>query len=111
VQGTRVHGKEKESFVERADLLNTLQVAPARGAPTLCQSQTVLRTFCVRAQPTADPHGGWCGGWELETPGYPIRRQLLRYVLYQGLPVDEYRSSDQVAASVCAYSDFDRVSS
>jgi hypothetical protein len=23
--------------------------------------------------PTADPHGGWCGGWELETPGYPIR--------------------------------------
>jgi len=22
--------------------------------------------------PTADPHGGWCGGWELKTPGYPI---------------------------------------
>ena len=22
--------------------------------------------------PTADPHGGWCGGWELDTPGYPI---------------------------------------
>ena len=25
--------------------------------------------------PTAGPHGGWCGGWELDTPGYPIRRQ------------------------------------
>ena len=24
--------------------------------------------------PTADPHGGWCGGWGLETPGYPIGR-------------------------------------
>ena len=23
--------------------------------------------------PTADPHGGRCGGKELETPGYPIR--------------------------------------
>ena len=22
--------------------------------------------------PTADPHGGWCGGWALETPGYLI---------------------------------------
>ena len=24
--------------------------------------------------PTVDSHGGWCGGWELETPGCPIRR-------------------------------------
>ena len=23
--------------------------------------------------PTADPHGGWCGGWGLEASGYPIR--------------------------------------
>jgi RNA-directed DNA polymerase len=22
--------------------------------------------------PTADPHGGWCGGWRLETAAYPI---------------------------------------
>ncbi|SJM90885.1 hypothetical protein CRENPOLYSF1_1630003 [Crenothrix polyspora] len=22
--------------------------------------------------PTADPHGGWCGGWGLDAPGYPI---------------------------------------
>jgi len=47
VQGTGLHGTEekREGFVERANL-----VVP----------------------PTADPHGGWCGGWELETPGYPI---------------------------------------
>ena len=46
VQGTGLHGKEEENFVERANL-----VVP----------------------PTADPHGGWCGGRELETHGYPIR--------------------------------------
>ena len=27
--------------------------------------------------PTAYPHGGRCGGWELDTPGDPIRRQFL----------------------------------
>jgi hypothetical protein len=48
VQGTGLYGKEGEIFVERANL-----VVP----------------------PTADPHGGWCGGWELETPGYPISHQ------------------------------------
>ena len=26
--------------------------------------------------PTADPHGGWCGGWGLETPGYPTRPRV-----------------------------------
>ncbi len=26
--------------------------------------------------PTADPHGGWCGGWRLKTPGYPIWRHV-----------------------------------
>ena len=29
--------------------------------------------------PTADPHGGWCGGWGLEASGYPIRPQLLSH--------------------------------
>jgi hypothetical protein len=24
--------------------------------------------------PRADPHAGCCGGWGLNTPGYPIRR-------------------------------------
>jgi len=34
-----------------------------------------LRRACQLFEPpTADPHGGWCGGWELETPGYPIGR-------------------------------------
>ena len=46
MQGTGLHGKEEENFVERANL-----VVP----------------------PAADPHGGWCGGWELKIPGYPIR--------------------------------------
>ena len=27
--------------------------------------------------PCADPHAGCCGGWGLETPGYPIRRFLI----------------------------------
>jgi hypothetical protein len=44
-----------------------------------------VRILCVAREgayqtlhepPTADPHGGWCGGWGLETPGYPIRRLL-----------------------------------
>ena len=34
--------------------------------------------FCGDEPPTADPHGGWCGGWELETPGYPFRLQHLK---------------------------------
>ena len=25
--------------------------------------------------PRADPHAGCCGGWGLNTPGYPIRPQ------------------------------------
>ena len=28
--------------------------------------------------PTADPHGGWCGGRGLEAPGYPIRQHSFR---------------------------------
>lgn len=52
VQGPGLYGKgEKKSFVERANL-----VFP----------------------PTADPHGGWCGGWGLETRGYPIRSHAHR---------------------------------
>ena len=26
----------------------------------------------LREPPGADPHAGWCGGWGLKTPGYPI---------------------------------------
>ena len=47
VKSPGLHGAGvKKSFVERADL-----VVP----------------------PTANPHGGWCGGWGIETPGHPIR--------------------------------------
>ena len=42
VQGPGLHASE--NFVAQANLLNTLQAAPARDAPTLRQSQTVLRT-------------------------------------------------------------------
>ena len=45
------------------------------------QDAGLVRILCVAREgayetlhepPTADPHGGWCGGWELEAPGYPI---------------------------------------
>ena len=48
------------------------------------QDAGLVRILCVAREgvyetlhepPTADPHGGWCGGWELEAPGYPIRHQ------------------------------------
>ena len=42
VQGPGLHAEQ--NFVAHANLLNTLQAAPARDAPTLRQSQTVLRT-------------------------------------------------------------------
>ena len=50
-----------------------------------CKSASPLylvRILCVAREgayrtlhepPTADPHGGWCGGWRLEASGYPIR--------------------------------------
>ena len=49
------------------------------------QDAGLVRILCVAREganetlhepPTADSHGGWCGGWELETPGYPIRRHF-----------------------------------
>jgi hypothetical protein len=43
------HIEPRENFVERVDL-----VVP----------------------PTADPHGGWYGGWGPDTPGDPISRQF-----------------------------------
>jgi hypothetical protein len=27
--------------------------------------------------PCAEPHAGGCGGWELVTPGYPIRGEVI----------------------------------
>jgi len=36
-----------------------------------------LRPDDFHEPPTADPHGGWCGGWGLTTPGYPIGACIL----------------------------------
>ena len=30
-----------------------------------------------REPPGADPRAGWCGGWGLNTPGYPIEKFTL----------------------------------
>ena len=46
---------QKENLVVQASLLNTLQAAPARDAPTLRQSQIVLRTVCVQASAHCGP--------------------------------------------------------
>ena len=35
-----------------------------------------LRPGDFHDPPTADPHGGWCGGWGLNTPGYPIMQSF-----------------------------------
>ena len=34
---------------------------------------TDKRVRPVIEPPGADPHAGWCGGWRLETSGYPIK--------------------------------------
>ncbi len=36
-----------------------------------------LRPDDFREPPIADPHDGWCGGWGLTTPGYPISLVLI----------------------------------
>ena len=39
---------------------------------------TGVITLYAREAPRADPHAGCCGGWGLETPGYPIMFHFLR---------------------------------
>jgi hypothetical protein len=36
--------------------------------------------------PGADPHAEWCGDWELDTPGYPIRHHQRAGGLRSELP-------------------------
>jgi hypothetical protein len=36
--------------------------------------------------PRADPHAGCCGGWGLNTPGYPIRAHLSTLNLHETTP-------------------------
>ena len=30
------------------------------------------KSIMVNEPPCAEPHAGWCGGWRLDTSGYPI---------------------------------------
>ena len=32
---------------------------------------------CFRETPCADPYAGCCGGWGLDTPGYPITTVII----------------------------------
>ena len=69
------------------------------------QDAGFVRILCVASEgayetlhepPTEDPHGGWCGGRELETPGYPIGPQLDLWEL--GLGGTAYRFAEPTAS-------------
>lgn len=36
-------------------------------------SEPENRLGVLNEPPCAEPHAGWCGGWRLNTSGYPIR--------------------------------------
>ena len=59
------------------------ETRPGQSSAAQAQDAGLVRILCVAREgaydtshepPTAYPHGGWCGGWGLETPGYPISR-------------------------------------
>ena len=56
---------------------------PGHSSAAQAQEAGLVRILCVAREgaydhfPTADPHGGRCGGLGLETPGYPIGRHSL----------------------------------
>ena len=63
---------------------------PGESSAAQAQDAGLVRILCVAREgayatlhepPTADPHGGWCAGWELKTPGYPISRHCRTRVL------------------------------
>ena len=54
---------------------------PTDAALTDRVSKSVAKAAMAAGAPTADLHGGWCGGWRLETSGYRIRRHLARLSL------------------------------
>ncbi len=37
-------------------------------------SEPENRLGVLNEPPCAEPHAGWCGGWRLNTSGYPISR-------------------------------------
>ena len=58
------------------------ETRPGQSSAAQAQDAGLVRILCVAREgayetlhepPTADPHGGWCGGWGLAAPGYPIR--------------------------------------
>ena len=53
-----------------------LKTCGARPRVIRQRTKEKLRRACRLVEPpTAGPHGGGCGGWGLETPGYPIGHQ------------------------------------
>ena len=48
---------------------------PCGARPRATRLQSLRRARQLVEPPTADPHGGWYGGRELETSGYPIMRR------------------------------------
>ncbi|MEO5607342.1 MAG: hypothetical protein ABIR13_07165 [Polaromonas sp.] len=89
----RRHNRECDLYPEWKSFYGGLGItADKQCVKCICYSQALQRenmTTCKRKlhrasqlfePPTADPHGGWCGGWKLESSGYPISR-LLKYPL------------------------------
>ena len=65
------------------------ETRPGQSSAAQAQDAGLVRTLCVAREgayatlhepPTADPHGGWCGGGGLETPGYPIGQLRHNYL-------------------------------
>ena len=52
---------------------------------TVYERKTLRLASQLVEPPTADPHGGWCGGWRLETSGYPIERHRAKQQCRQDL--------------------------
>ena len=60
---------------------------PGQSNAAQARDAGLVRILCVAREgayetshepPTADPHGGWCGGWGLAASGYPIRLHRCR---------------------------------
>ena len=77
-------GPNLRSRAEKWSARYSTKIRPGQSSAAQAQAACLVRILCVAREgayetlhepPTADPHGGWCGVWELETPGYPIRPQ------------------------------------
>ena len=84
---TRVAEHEGQNLRSRAEqwaARYSTKIRPVQSSAAQAQAAGLVCILCVAREgayetlhepPTADPHGGWCGGWGLETPGYLIRRR------------------------------------